>query len=137
MTGKPPLDERQQTLLRQAKNCRDLAHFLRTDPRVEGHFFIHTYYKGISCQDTEVTFKELEVCGTAACAIGWGILLGITNNLDTPKDFGTDDFGKGWQHLFDPVALLNRTKDARIANRTSKEEALVLEEHATKLEAQI
>ena len=127
MTGNPQLTETQETLLRQAKNCRDLAHFLRTDLRVEEHFNINSYFSGLV---EPVAFHDLKQCNTAACAIGWALLFNILDDvLDSPETFGTNLFHEDWQYLFDPAAM-----DGRVSKRTPQEEAIILEAHADKLE---
>lgn len=130
MTGKPPLDERQQTLLRQAKNCRDLAHFLRTDLRVEGHFWMGWWFT--DGHDTASTrLFDLRKCHTSACAMGWAMEIGLipVTNLDEYTNPNGEWFGCEntitWHTLFGT------------ADRTPQEEALVLEEHATELEGQV
>jgi len=128
MSGNPTLTERQETLLMQAKNCRDLAHFLSTDPRVEGHFAMHAFchVPGESAHSgTLATRPEiLHSCGSTACAGGWAIYMGIIRNVDELyKAFGLGDSGSG--NIFGS------------APRSRHAEARILERHARRLEAQL
>ena len=123
---KPTFTKRQELLLKQAQNCRDLAHFLRTDPRVKGHYSGYYRFRGI---DNWTDKEEILECNTTACAGGWAYIAGI---IPEPWDSKDDEyFGVGkplspvYSHVF----------GAR--NRTPQEEAQVLEAHATKLEAQV
>ena len=128
MTGNPQLIERQETLLGQARNCRDLAHFLRTDPRVEGHFDMDQFFYDPqdvwgSSADIERNPKVLHKCGTTACGGGWAIYLRLAKNIDDlPNAFGVQAVGGD---------IFGTTP------RTPQEEALVLEDHAERLEARV
>jgi len=127
MTGNPQLTEKQETLFKQAKNCRDLAHFLRTDPRVEKHYdqnFVLAR-NGIYLDSSGIMDKAefLKECNTTACGLGWG--RAIWPQMTTSQYwFGASD-PYDWQDLFGP------------SDRTAQEEALVLEAYADKLEIQI
>jgi len=121
---KPPLTEGQELLLTQAQNCRDLAHFLRTDPRVEGHFDMRGWTFGVKNGEMPLA------CDTTACAIGWAWALGMCDpHAYNWERQGRDAFASEvdeWEHVF-----------AAKHKRTSQEEAQVLEAHATKLEARV
>ena len=124
----PPKTEAQKLLLKQAKNCRELAHFLRTDPRVEGHFDMINWARcasGLNIGVCDLHMSTLEECGTTACAIGWANAMGLCKMTWGYSEFGTYD-EDDWTHLFH--------QDHK---RTSHEEAQVLEAHATKLEARV
>jgi len=130
MIGLPVLDKRQKTLLKQAKNCRDLAHFLRTSPRVKEHFSMHSFCDsvenpGASSSTIARTPDVLHVCKTTACAGGWAIYMGIVRTIEgLDKAFGINTIQEdNW--IFGGI------------KRTAQREATVLETHASTLEARV
>jgi len=128
MSGNPTLTERQKTLLRQIKNNRDLAHLLRTNPRVKGHFdmqwFGHSPHGYLSSRTIVSRPEILHECKTTACAAGWAIYTGIIGRVvELHEAFGLT--GIQHSHIFGTTP------------RTRQAEARILERHARSLEAQL